>query len=102
MENCEKKSEIITLNDEEGKPVKVEILASLYLDDKEYVIATEVDSCGCGHDHSDCGHDHEEVEIIIFEVNQDGEEYVFESLDDPDTIDAVLEAFDELMEDSEN
>ncbi|MDO4799670.1 MAG: DUF1292 domain-containing protein [Bacillota bacterium] len=76
----------IVLNDENGNPVVFHIIANLYVDEQEYAILMEETS---------------EDEVVIFKVTEDGEEYIFESVESQEELDAVMEAYNELLEESE-
>lgn len=86
--DCEEQGavETIELLDEEGHPTTFEIVANLYLDDQEYAILSDGEA---------------EDEVIIFRVKLENESYIFEAVEDDEEIQAVLDAFQELLAEQE-
>lgn len=75
--------DVVELIDEDGNPVRFLIIANLELDDQEYaILANESD----------------EEEVIIFRVSEEEDEYVFETIEDEEEMNAVIEAYGELLE----
>lgn len=85
-EEQEFEQDVVELMDEDGNPVRFVIIANLELDDQEYaILANEED----------------EEEVVIFRVTEEDEEFVFETIDDQEELDAVVEAYGELLEELE-
>lgn len=82
----ELEQDVVELIDEDGKPVRFVIIANLEVDDQEYaILANEED----------------EEEVVIFRVTEEDEEFVFETIEDQEELDAVVEAYGELLEELE-
>ncbi len=81
-------SPIITLTDEDGKDVKFEIVDVVALEEnsKEYLIVAEV--------REDKNED-EDVEVTILEINQDGDEEVYDTVTDEEIAEKVFKVFQE-------
>lgn len=75
--------DVVELFDENGNPVKFNIIATLELDEQEYAILSNVDN---------------EDEVLIFRVSEDEAEFVFETISDNEEIEAVIQAYNELMD----
>lgn len=85
-EDHELEQDVVELIDEHGKPVRFVIIANLEVDDQEYaILANESD----------------EEDVIIFRVTEEDEEFVFETIEDQEELDAVVEAYGELLEELE-
>lgn len=82
----EVEEDIVELFDEDGKPVRFVIIANLEVDDQEYaILANEKD----------------EEEVIIFRVTEEDDEFVFETIEDEEEMNAVVEAYGELLDEME-
>lgn len=79
--------DIVELFDENGKPVKFNIIATLELDEQEYAILSNVE---------------DEDEVLIFRVSEEDEEFVFETISDEEELEAVITAYNELMEEMDD
>jgi hypothetical protein len=79
--------DVVELFDENGNPVQFNIIANLELDAVEYAILSNVD---------------DEEEVLIFKVTEEDEGFVFESIEDEATLDAVIEAYNELLDEFED
>lgn len=92
MELLEDFDPIITLTDEEGRDVKFEIVDVVALEEnnKEYLIAAEV------KEENDDG-----VEVTILEINQDGDEEVYDVVTDDALAEKVFKIFQEQIKDEE-
>ncbi len=75
---------IITLTDEDGKEIKFEILdvVALEKNNKEYLIVAEVSE-----------EEKDDVEVTILEINQDGEEEVYDTVTDEAIAQEVFDVF---------
>ena len=75
---------IITLTDEEGNDVKFEIIDVVALEEnsKEYLIVAPVEDM-----------DKDDVEITILEINQDGDEEVYDTVTDEKLAEKVFNVF---------
>jgi rRNA maturation protein Rpf1 len=80
-------SDVVELFDENGNPVQFNIIANLELDEEEYAILSNVE---------------DEEEVLIFKVTEEAEGFVFESVEDEATLDAVIEAYNELLDEFED
>lgn len=89
MELPEDMSPIITLTDEDGKDVKFEILDVVALEDeRSFLIVTEVTE-----------EDEEgDVEVVILEIKQDGEEEVYDTVTDEELAKQIFEKFTKQQE----
>ena len=92
MELPEDFEPIITLTDEDGKEVKFEIVdvVSLEENSKEYLIVAEVTE-----DEKD------DIEVTILEINQDGEEEVYDTVTDEKIAEKVFNIFQKQQQESE-
>ncbi len=80
----EMENNIVTLTDEEtGEEQDFELYASAVIDDKLYYALVPVDE--------------ESDEYIILSASEDGEDIVFETIDDDEEFDKVAEYFDDLL-----
>lgn len=84
MEFPEDFEPIITLTDEEGNDVKFEIIDVVALEEnsKEYLIVAPVEDM-----------DKDDVEITILEINQDGDEEVYDTVTDEKLAEKVFNVF---------
>ncbi|MDO4282218.1 MAG: DUF1292 domain-containing protein [Clostridia bacterium] len=89
MELPEDMSPIITLTDEDGKDVKFEILDVVALEDeRSFLIVTEVAEEETEGD----------VEVVILEIKQDGEEEVYDTVTDEELAKEVFDRFTKQQE----
>lgn len=79
-------SDVVELFDENGVAVKFNIIANLELDEQEYAILSNVN---------------DEEEVLIFKVMEENDEFVFESIENEEELDAVIEAYNELLDEEE-
>lgn len=93
-EGMEDFSPIITLNDENGNEVKFEIIDVVALEEtgKEYLIVSEV---------KDEQKEDSEVEVDILEINQDGDEEVYDVVTDEKIAEKVFNIFQKQQEEEE-
>ncbi len=78
--------DIVELFDDNGNPVKFNIIATLELDEQEYAILSNVE---------------DEDEVLIFKVSEEDEEFIFETISDEDELESVIQAYNELMDEME-
>lgn len=89
MELPDDMSPIITLTDEDGKDVKFEILDVVALEDeRSFLIVTEATDEDVEGD----------VEVVILEIKQDGEEEVYDTVTDEKLAQEVFEKFTKQQE----
>ena len=79
---------LIETLDEDGNLVKFELFDVVEVDDKEYALLLPVD-------------DEDEEEVVLMRITKDGEEYLFETIDDDDEFEKVA-AYVESMDDEED
>lgn len=88
--------DIILLYDEEGNETEFEVVATLELDDNEYAILLPRD------DERDPDADEEEEAYILrIEQDDDGED-VLVGIEDEEELNAVIEAYEELVKEESN
>lgn len=76
-------SPIITLTDDEGNDTKFEVLDVVVLEDeKEFLVVSEV-----------AEEEKEDVEVVILEIKQEGEEEVFDTVTDEALAERVFNEF---------
>lgn len=84
-------SPIITLTDEAGEDVKFEVLDVVVTEDeKEYLIVAEAEK-----------EESEDVEVVILEIKQEGEEEVYDTVTDEEVAQKVFDLFMEQQEGSD-
>jgi uncharacterized protein YrzB (UPF0473 family) len=86
---------IVELTDENGEVTRFEYLATIELDDNEYVLLSTLD------DNTEDEGDYAEVVILKIEQDENGED-VFVTCDDPDEAQEVFDLFEQMLEDEEN
>lgn len=80
----EMENNIVTLTDEDtGEEQDFELYASAVIDDKLYYALVPTDEEG--------------DEYIILSASEDGEDIIFETIDDDEEFDKVAEYFDDLL-----
>jgi len=75
--------DIVELFDDNGNPVKFNIIATLELDDQEYAILSNVE---------------DEDEVLIFKVTEEDAEFVFETISDEEELESVIQAYNDIMD----
>ena len=91
--NGEELDNIIILNDENGNEVKFEFLDLMEYEGEEYIILLPTEE----------GEDNDEVVILkVEDVEDDPDMETYVSIDDEDTLNAVLEMFKEKFKDEFN
>lgn len=86
MENEE---QIIETIDEEGNVIKFELFDIVEVDEKEYALLLPVEK-----------EEGEEDEIVLMKLTKDGEDYLFETIDNDEEFDKVA-AYVETLEDED-
>ena len=86
----EEMSPIITLTDEDGTDVKFEILDVVTLDEKEYLVVTEV------NEESDEISDN--LEVLILEIKEENGEEVYDTVTDDKIAENVFNEFQKQQE----
>lgn len=85
-------SPIITLTDDEGKDTKFEVLDVVVLEDeKEFLVVSEVSE-----------DEKEEMEVVILEIKQEGDEEVFDTVTDEALAERVFNEFVSQQEELNN
>ncbi|MBQ3819089.1 DUF1292 domain-containing protein [bacterium] len=79
---------LIETLDEDGNLVKFELFDVVEVDDKEYALLLPVD-------------DEDDEEVVLMRITKDGEEYLFETIDDDAEFEKVA-AYVESMDDEED
>lgn len=79
--------QIIETVDENGNVVKFELYDIVEVDEKEYALLLPAD-------------EEDAEEVVLMKITKDGEEYLFETIDDDDEFERVAE-YVENMEDEE-
>lgn len=92
-ENLEE-SNLIILNDDEGKEVKFEFLDLIKYEEEDYVVLLPVPEEGAEEDN--------EVVILKLEETESEDEESYVSVDDEETLTAVFEIFKEKFKDEFN
>lgn len=90
----EELTNVITLNDEDGKEVQFEFLDLIELDSEEYAVLLPVEE-----------DEDSEGEVVILKVEDsedDSEEETYVSVDDEETLNKVFEIFKEKFKDEFN
>lgn len=75
--------EIIETIDEDGNKLSLKLVDIVVVDEQEYALLLPADA----NENED-----EEVETVLMRLKQDGEEYIFEAIDDDDEFDLVAQA----------
>lgn len=89
MENEEK--QLIETVDEEGNVIKFELFDIVEVDEQEYALLLPPDV----DENSD------EAEIILMKLSKDGEEYLFETIDDDAEFEKVSQYIESLEDEDE-
>lgn len=79
--------QIIETVDENGKVVKFELFDIVEVDDKEYALLLPIE-------------EEENDEVVLMRLTKDGEEYLFETIDDDEEFEKVA-TYVENMDDEE-
>jgi len=87
LENEHEHDDVVELLDENGEKTTFNIIATLELDEQEYAILSNVD---------------DEEEVLIFKVTEENEEFVFETIEDEAELNAVIDAYNELLDEEDS
>ena len=77
-------ADTVELLDENGVATLFNIIANLELDGQEYAILSNED---------------DEEDVLIFKVTEANDEFVFETIEDEDELNSVVDAYNELLDD---
>jgi uncharacterized protein YrzB (UPF0473 family) len=88
--------DIILLYDEEGNETEFEVVATLELDENEYAILLPRDD-----ERDPDAEEVEEAYILRIEQDEDGED-VLVGIEDEEELNAVIEAYEELVKEESN
>ena len=89
MENEE--NQLIETIDEDGNVINFELYDIVEVDEKEYALLLPAEE----QDESD------EAEIVIMRLTKDGEDYIFETIDNDEEFNKVAEYVESLADDDE-
>jgi uncharacterized protein YrzB (UPF0473 family) len=84
-------TQIIETIDENGNLVKFELLDIIEFEEKEYALLLPIDA-------EDDGNDDEEDEIVLMGLIKEGEDYIFEAIEDDDEFNRVTEFIENIEE----
>ena len=90
-ENQEIEEQLIETIDEEGNIINFELIDIIEMDGKEYGLLLPKEN-----DDSD-----EEKEVVLMRLTKEGEEYIFEMIEDDDEFNKVVEYIDSLEDTSD-
>ena len=80
--------QIIETIDENGNVIKFELFDIVEVDEQEYALLLPVDE------------EEESTEVVLMRLSKEGEEYLFETIDDDEEVEKVA-AYVESMEDED-
>ncbi len=80
--------QIIETVDENGKVVKFELFDIVEVDEQEYALLLPVE-------------DEESDEVVLMRLTKDGEEYLFETIDDDEEFEKVAQYVENMDEEEE-
>lgn len=86
----EEEKQLIETVDEEGNVVNFELFDIVEFEDKEYALLLPVNTDSV-----------EEDEVVLMRLTKDGEDYLFEAIDDDEEFDRVSEYIEGYEEDEE-
>jgi len=90
MTNEKEEKQLIETVDEEGNIVKFELFDIVEVDEQEYALLLPAES------------DLEEEEIVLMRLTKDGEDYLFEAIEDDEEFDKVSEYIENLTDEEED
>lgn len=90
-ENQEIEEQLIETIDEEGNIINFELIDIIEMDGKEYGLLLPKEN-----DDSD-----EEKEVVLMRLTKEGEEYIFEMIEDDDEFNKVVDYIDSLEDTSD-
>ena len=79
----DQENDVVELLDENGVPTLFNIIANLELDGQEYAILSNVN---------------DDEDVLIFMVTEENDEFVFETIEDEEELNAVIDAYNELLD----
>ena len=85
----EEEKQLIETVDEEGNIVKFELFDIVEVDDQEYALLLPAES------------DLEDEEVVLMRLTKDGEDYLFEAIEDDEEFDRVSEYIENLTDEEE-
>jgi uncharacterized protein YrzB (UPF0473 family) len=88
MANTENNDHIIETVDEHGKHVKFELIDIVELDEVEYGLLYPVEGFG----------ENPEQKVVVMRLKQDGEDFIFEKIEDDEEFDRVADYVAEVTE----
>ena len=90
---AEENENIVEITDEDGNKIEIEILDILTVDNVEYALLLPKNQ---EHKHDEtCECDCEE-EVVLMRLKRDGEEFIFEQIEDDDEFEKVSAYIEEL------
>ncbi len=78
----EEKKQLIETTDEEGNVIKFELYDIVEVDEQEYALLLPTDE--------------DDDELVLMRLSQEGDDYIFESIDDDDEFNKVAQYLDTL------
>ena len=81
---------VFTISDENTEEQEVEVLASMTLEDTQYVAVSFVEDLKLEND--------DDIDVFFLKVDEEGD---FSAIDSEDEFDKVSSAFDEMMDEEE-
>lgn len=88
--------QIIETIDEEGKVVRFELVDIIDFEDREYALMLPLDTEIEEED------DDEEKEVVVMRLVKDGDEFMFEAIEDDDEFEKIVEYVSALAEGEED
>lgn len=79
----DQENDVVELLDENGVSTLFNIIANLELDGQEYAILSNVN---------------DDEDVLIFKVTEENDEFVFETIEDEEELNAVIDAYNELLD----
>lgn len=87
--------QIIETVDEDGNVVKFELIDIVEVDEIEYGLLYPIDESNESDEETD-----EESEVVLMRLKKDGEDFIFEAIEDDDEFEKVVE-FIQTLDDEE-
>ena len=85
----DEEKQLIETQDENGNIVSFELFDIVEFEDKEYALLLPAEEA-----------DNEEAEVVLMQLSKDGEDYIFETIDDEEEFERVAQ-YIESLEDEE-
>lgn len=89
--NDEMEEQIIETIDDEGNVINFELIDIVEMDGQEYGLLLPKDNESKENDDSD-----EENEVVLMRLTKEGEEYIFEMIEDDEEFNKVVDFIDSL------